>query len=147
MKELVTSIEIDVPVARVWKILTDFAHYGDWNPFLYRVEGKAGPDERVDIHYWRKGKESTLKCKIVEWQPGRMWRQTWHIGFPGLYRGEHTFTVEPMGDNRTRFVQREVFSGLLLPTMEKEIDTDTRDCFESMDKALKVQSEHITVSA
>jgi uncharacterized protein YndB with AHSA1/START domain len=34
MKELHTEIEIDASAERVWDILTDFASYPQWNPFI-----------------------------------------------------------------------------------------------------------------
>ncbi|UCE85470.1 MAG: SRPBCC family protein, partial [Deltaproteobacteria bacterium] len=32
------EIEIDAPIERVWRILTDLDRYADWNPFTPRVE-------------------------------------------------------------------------------------------------------------
>ena len=37
MKELRSQIEIEAPADRVWQVLTDFATYPEWNPFIRRV--------------------------------------------------------------------------------------------------------------
>ena len=39
MKELHSEIEIDASAERVWGILTDFASYPEWNPFIRRISG------------------------------------------------------------------------------------------------------------
>jgi hypothetical protein len=64
-----------------------------------------------------------------------------HLLIPGLFDGEHIFTIEPLGANRVRFVQREIFSGLLVPLFAKGLDTDTQRGFGEMNQALKAQAE------
>ena len=44
MLAISTAIDIDAPAARVWDVLTDFAAYPRWNPFIRRVgPGQGGP--------------------------------------------------------------------------------------------------------
>jgi hypothetical protein len=40
LAELFTMTEIEAPAERVWHILTDFARYPEWNPFIRRIEGE-----------------------------------------------------------------------------------------------------------
>ena len=49
--ELRTEIEISAPPAAVWEVLTDFARYPEWNPFLVEVQGspKVGGELRVAV--------------------------------------------------------------------------------------------------
>ena len=35
------EINIDAPPEYVWKTLIDFKSYGEWNPFITKVEGEA----------------------------------------------------------------------------------------------------------
>jgi hypothetical protein len=44
-------------------------------------------------------------------------------------------------ENRTRFVHREVFSGLLVPFLWNSLNKQTRQGFEEMNRALKMQVE------
>ena len=48
MKELRSEIEIEAPTERVWGVLTDFAAYPEWNPFIRRVSGRAELEEMYD---------------------------------------------------------------------------------------------------
>jgi hypothetical protein len=54
---------------------------------------------------------------------------------PGLFDGEH------IGPDRVRFVQREIFTGLLVPLFARGLDTDTQRGFDEMNQALKAQAE------
>ncbi|HLE55364.1 MAG TPA: SRPBCC domain-containing protein [Thermoplasmata archaeon] len=63
------------------------------------------------------------------------------MGIPGLFDGEHIFEIEPAGAGRTRFVQREVFRGLLVPVLARSLDRDTKRGFEEMNRALKMRAE------
>jgi hypothetical protein len=49
MKELHSEIEIDASAERVWDILTDFASYPQWNPFIRRIGGELEVGERLEV--------------------------------------------------------------------------------------------------
>ena len=49
MKELRSEIEITASARRVWEILTDFAGFPQWNPFIRRARGNLVVGERLDI--------------------------------------------------------------------------------------------------
>ena len=140
MKEVRTEIEIDAPAERVWQILTDFDQWSEWNPFLYRAEGRAGQGEQVELFFERSGaKEMKLNCTITKLEPEHEWIWKYHIVWSGLFRGEHSFAVEKIDENHSRFLQREVFNGLLVPMFLKEAETTSG--FVAMDKALKARAE------
>jgi hypothetical protein len=64
-----------------------------------------------------------------------------HLVLPGLFDGEHIFTIKPLGNNRVRFSQREIFNGLLVPLLGRSLKTDTQRGFEEMNQALKARAE------
>ena len=41
MHEFCTEIEIQASDTRVWQLLTDFANFPQWNPFIHRAKGEA----------------------------------------------------------------------------------------------------------
>jgi hypothetical protein len=45
MQELRREIEIDAPPERVWAVVTDFAAYPEWNPFIRRIRGELHEGE------------------------------------------------------------------------------------------------------
>ena len=141
MKELCTEIEIQASPEKVWQILANLGQWAEWNPFIHHAIGKAQVGEAVDITVRSGSKDMTLHCTVIKVEPNRELCWKYHVILPGLFRGEHSFTVEPMGANRVRFVDRETFNGLLVPLQAKDIDTNSKRGFEEMDKALKARAE------
>ena len=64
-----------------------------------------------------------------------------HVLHPGVFTGEQSFELSPLGEGRTRFVQREAFRGLLVPFLPNGLAAITRRGFEAMNVALKEQAE------
>ena len=58
MKELFTEIEIRADAGRVWRLLTEFDKFPEWNPFLRRASGRIAEE-----------KSSRYSCDI----PVRAW--------------------------------------------------------------------------
>jgi hypothetical protein len=46
-----------------------------------------------------------------------------------------------LGEDKTRFVQREEFRGLLVPLMARSLDSGTKEGFVLMNQALKDLAE------
>jgi len=142
MKELRCEIEIAAPAGLVWEILTDFAGFPQWNPFIRRARGNPVEGERLDILMQPSGARGmTFSPTILKVVTDRELRWIGHLFVPGLFDGEHIFTIEPLGTGRVRFTQREIFTGLLVPLLARMLDTDTRRGFEEMNKALKGRAE------
>ena len=141
MKELRTEIEIQATPEKVWQVLTDLDRYPEWNPFIHHAIGSARLGEKVDITFPSGSKDMTLHCTVIRADPPRELCWKYHVFHPGLWSGEHSFTIEPLGADRVRFIDLEIFTGLLIPLQAKDIDTNSRRDFESMDKALKARLE------
>lgn len=65
-----------------------------------------------------------------------------NVLFPGLFDGEHFFRLEQAGQDQTRLIHGEKFSGILVPLL-KGLLKDTASGFELMNKALKERVENI----
>ena len=143
MKELRTEIEIQAAPEKVWQVISELDKYPEWNPFIHHAIGKAKIGEKVDITFKTEAKEMTLHCIVIKVEPNRELRWKYHVGLNALFSGEHSFVIEPIDANHVRFVDREVFNGLLVPLQIKDIDTNSKHGFEAMDQALKERAERI----
>ncbi|MEW6495039.1 MAG: SRPBCC domain-containing protein [Cyanobacteriota bacterium] len=142
MKELHSEIEIQASDERVWKLLTDFASFPKWNPFIRKVSGEVKQGERLKVHIKPSdGSGMRFQPIILKAEPNRELRWLGHFLSPGLFDGEHIFIIEPLGENRVRFVQQEIFKGKLVPLFTSQLDKDTKRGFEQMNQALKIQAE------
>jgi hypothetical protein len=141
-RQLHNEVEIEATPDRVWAVLTDFAAYQDWNPFIIQAAGQAVPGTRLELHMRLAGRRpTTIRPEVLEADPARRLRWLGHMLVPGVFAGEHTFTIEPAGPGRTRLAQHEKFRGLLAPLVLRMIAEPTLASFHQMNQALKARVE------
>lgn len=141
-KQLRTQVDIHASPERVWQILTDFTTYPQWNPFMPQASGSARRGERLTIRLQPVGgRPTTFRPTVLEADPGKRLRWIGHLLVPGVFDGEHSFTIQPLGEGRVRVVQQEHFSGLLVPLLAGSLDRRTLPAFEQMNQALKRRAE------
>jgi hypothetical protein len=142
-RELRHEIEIDAPADRVWAALTDTTDYS-WNPFIHRLEGTLAVDEKLHVEIEPpNGRAMTFEPTVLEAEPARRLRWLGRFLVPGLLDGEHSFELEAGSENRTRFIQSERFSGLLVGVVGRTLDK-TEQGFAAMNAALKSKVESET---
>jgi hypothetical protein len=145
MNELTTAVEIDAPAARVWDVLTDFAAYPSWNQRT-RIEGVPETGARLTV---APGPDAegmpTFRPHVLAAGPredgGYELRWLGHLWVRGLFDGEHSFVVEPLGEDRCRLTQSETFRGLLAGLLLRRYRADTEAGFHAVNEALKARAE------
>ena|SRR5947207_2858796 len=141
MRELQASIEIETGPATVWEVLTDGAAYPQWNPFIRRLDGPLEPGAQLEVRIEPPNRRAmTFRPRVLAVEPNRELRWLGSFLFRGLFDGEHAFLIEPVAPARVRFVQRERFSGALVPFFRKGLAA-TRLGFERMNHELKTRAE------
>ena len=142
--QIQTQIDIDAPTGRVWSVLTDFESHPDWNPFIRDIRGEVREGARLHVRLGPPGKKPmTFKPVVTRVEPGRALAWLGTLFAPLVFAGEHTFRLEPLGSDRTRFHHGESFRGVLVPLLRKSLDSDTRRGFETMNEALRAESERL----
>jgi hypothetical protein len=141
MRELRREIEIEAPPQRVWEVVTDFAAYPEWNPFIRRISGEAREGARLEVRIEPPGgRAMTFKPTVQAVEANRELRWLGRLLVPGIFDGEHGFRIEPLEDNRSRFIQSERFSGVLVGFAAGTL-AKTEAGFEQMNVALKTRVE------
>jgi hypothetical protein len=141
VREIQSSVEIESTPERVWEILTDVDAYPDWNPFIRRLTGTLELGARLEVRIEPPGARAmTFRPTVRAVEPNRELRWLGRFLLAGFLDGEHTFLLEPTGENRVRFIQRERFRGALVPLARRTI-AKTRIGFEEMNSALKIRAE------
>jgi hypothetical protein len=146
LKEIYTQIEIKSSPTVVWRILTDFVNYPSWNPFITKVEGQLAEGALLRIKIRPPTREAQdYRVKILKIANAKEFRWIGHFHMPGLIDGEHVFEIHPVEENKIHFVQREYFSGILVPlTWKNFINTYLRQGFEELNQSLKDIAEQST---
>jgi len=142
VKEVRSEIEINSYPESVWKILTDFATYDQWNPFINKIIGLPREGSKIDIYIeTASGKNRKYSPRITKVEEGRELRWFGKSSLPGFLNAEHIFTIEELQPESVRFIQREVFDGLLTRLFGKGLDRDVMQGFQDMNDALKKRAE------
>ena len=141
MRTIETQVEIAAPASRVWQVLTDFARYPEWNPFITEIEGIPEVGARLRVRIQPPGRRPmTFKPTVLVAARDRELRWLGHLVLPRLFDGEHSFRMEERG-RTCRFQQSEQFSGVLVPFFGAGIFDATQRGFEAMNSALKARAE------
>lgn len=140
------TIEIDAGPSEVWKVLAETDRFGEWNPFIRRLDGALARGERIVAEITPPGgRAMKFRPTVLAAEPGRELRWLGHLGVPGVFDGEHAFRIEATGDGGSRFTQSESFSGLLVRPFAKALDK-TEAGFRQMNEALRERVEAAATS-
>ena len=146
MRELRREIEIDASPERVWAVVTDFAAYPEWNPFIRSISGELHEGAKLEVRIEPPGaRATTFRPTVRAVEPSRELRWLGRM-LPGLFDGEHSLRIEPLDGGRSRFVQSERFSGLLVGLFKGTL-TKTEVGFEQMNAALKARVEQASAQS
>lgn len=136
-----TQIHIDASAQQVWTVLTDFASYPQWNPFIRHISGELMEGARWNVSILPVGGAAMrFRPRVLTLQPQRAlcWRGQFLV--PGLFDGTHEFALETTAKGVT-LQHRESFSGLLVPVLRRSLKRGTRPGFEAMNEALRKRVE------
>jgi hypothetical protein len=139
MRVISTEIEIDAPPAAVWAVLTDFAGYPEWNPFITDASGTLAVGEVLTLRMLPSGKPQTFTPEVLAVREDAELRWLGALRWSWLFSAEHRFALSSVGDG-TRLVHSEVFRGVLVPLLRRMIDQTERD-FRALNEALKERVE------
>ncbi|MEY2476288.1 MAG: hypothetical protein QOG87_1603 [Actinomycetota bacterium] len=145
-KQLRTTVDIDAAPERVWAVLTDFARYPDWNPFVTSISGDLAEGSRLRVRLTPPaGRAMTFKPRVTAVEPGRTLEWLGHLAIRGIFDGRHRFELMPTATG-TRLTHGESFSGVLVRAMARSLDSSTLAGFVAMNEALKTRVEQTVVS-
>lgn len=140
MLEVNAATEIDAPAEAVWSVLTALDQFKAWNPFIRDASGdtRVGSEVRVQVRP-SLGIPLMFHARVLSREDNRELHWRGHVVVPWLASGEHWFTIEPIGEHRVRFVQRETFSGLLPWLGARLLRREAKRGFEAMNHALEAR--------
>jgi len=142
------TTEIEAPAELVWQVLTDFAAYPEWNPFVREASGTFEVGEVFQLEV-RLGEETwKVKQKIISLIPGYQYAWTsrsWYVLLATW--GLRTFNIESLGPNRCRFVDAENTYGPLAFVVKARYGEALNEGLSAAGEALKARAEGLTVAA
>ena len=141
MKENRNEIEIQSTPERVWEVLTGFRQISRMESITLPCRRQIIVGEKVDLTAKSASKDMNLLCTVTAVEPNRQFSWKFHVVLPFLFRGEHIFKIEPIDGHKVRFIDREIFHGLLVPLQAKNLETNAKPAMIAMGEALKQRAE------
>jgi hypothetical protein len=90
------------------------------------------------------GRGATLTVKLLTVNPFREIRWKGFFWIPGLIDGEHRFEILEEPEGMTWLVQRETFTGLLLPSLSGTLSA-TKNEFEMTNTGIRETAEQLMI--
>jgi len=98
----------------VWQVLTGFASYDQWHPFM-RIEGLAVAGTKLAVDMSAHGEHGmTFHPRVASALPGHELRRVARLGLSAIIDAEHYFVLTTNDDGTTHLEQGEHFSGALV---------------------------------
>lgn len=142
MKQIHAEIDIAAPAERVWRLLTDFAAFPRWNPFIREASGALRPGAPLLVRLRLGGRLVTLRPTLSKVEPHRELRWLARQKIPRLFDVERIFIIQPRGESRVRFIQHEDCTGLLTPLiLGFGLEEDIRRGYDRLNLAIKALAE------
>ncbi|MEV5612476.1 SRPBCC domain-containing protein [Streptomyces sp. NPDC052225] len=145
---LTASVEIRATPDEVWRVLTDFAAYDEWNPFMTSArvtssDGRLVEGARLHVVLHDDEGGSPFTPRVQEATPGKELRWLGKMGPGWIADGRHRFVVERVGPDRVRLTQSESFTGVAVPFAQGYLKSETLPQFRAMNKALAQRAESL----
>lgn len=136
------SIVINANMEQVWEVLSAFHLYEEWNSVIvfYQAELQVGEKIAIRLQLARM-KATVMRPTVLNLEDGKELRWKGHLGFKGVFDGEHYFLLKALDVNKTKLVHGEFFSGLLLLFLKKMIKRNTVEGFKAFNTSLKKRVE------
>jgi len=143
MREVKSEQDIDAPIGVVWGVLTDFAAYPQWNPFVVRIAGSTEVGQILSVTIQPPGRRSMVfHPRVLCCEANSELRWLGRFLLPGIFDGEHAHRLAPLDRGGTRYVQSEEFRGVVVPFAGRLLAA-TQHGFEAMNAALKTRAEYL----
>jgi hypothetical protein len=109
------SVDLAMPVQRLWQTFLDVERWSEWNPCIWRARVRAGELRKGATLAWVFNAikpaypyKLPARAQIVEFDPRD--RVTWEVSAPGFH-AVHSYRFADLGPDKCRFGSWEVAEG------------------------------------
>jgi hypothetical protein len=122
----------------------DFGYYPEWTRIFEFPCGHTNVGERLTVRISSGNRNPVIfKPLLLEAREPVEFRWKGRLLLRGIFDGEHIFRIEDVGEGHARFTHAEIFNGLLVPWLRRDLDTNTRRGFERFNMDIKKRSEEM----
>lgn len=138
-------VEIDAPAEHVWSVVTDFARYGEWNPYTVQVDTTGLVGDDVVLHLpdpAKPGERFTTVEHIRVVDPPHHLQYDTGTSFEGMLAVRDQWVTD-LGDGRCSYSTTDVFSGEIAQVVYDLQAEWVKAGFDATARALKARAEQL----
>lgn len=136
-KEIKTQIYIKAKPEKLWRILTEFSKYPEWNPFLKSIVGNMEVGQKIKV----VTPTMTFKPTLLVYEANKLLQWKGRLLIDGIFDGVHSFIIQDNLDGTSTLIHKEEFNGILVGPFSKKIENEIKPGFISMNEKLKERAE------
>jgi uncharacterized protein YndB with AHSA1/START domain len=132
---------IDADVEDVWEVMTDFASYPDWNPWVRRAVGDLAPGSEVDVDVMMGKNKMNVKHLMLNSETGKRfcWKDWgWNATF--VY-GQRCRTLTVRADGQVHYKVDLLIDGAMSHIAALFYGPSLREGLDKETPALKARAE------
>ncbi|GAB1858733.1 hypothetical protein MHTCC0001_35730 [Flavobacteriaceae bacterium MHTCC 0001] len=142
MKEINTEIRISATPGKIWEILMDLENWHKWNPIINNIKGKLniGNELAITMSDSKGNKAKKYNATITELNKNKRFSFIAKMMAEFIFSAERIIELKTI-EKETKFIQREIYTGIMVSLFWKKLSTDALDMLNSMNQALKKEVE------
>jgi hypothetical protein len=138
------ALDIEASAETVWEVITDFARYGEWNPFISACSTTLKPGDPIDLQVHLS--PSTTRPQR-EWMlthtPGREFSYRMKPAPLGALRSRRSHQISVLAPGRCRYDSHFELAGWLQPMVGALLGANLQRGFAGMNRGVKNRAEQL----
>ena len=141
------TVEIDAPAELVWQVITDFPHYGEWNPFCVEASSTLVPGEPIDMLVKTSGSSPRRQREFIRSHtPETEFSYSMKPAPLGALHSLRSHRVTALTPDRTRYESHFELAGWLQPVVSAVLGKNLKRGFADMTAGIRKQAESLRTS-
>lgn len=137
------TIDVSASPEVVWKVLTDFPKYREWNPFVVDARCSLKPGAAIEMQVKLKDKPQRQVEQIVGVEPGKGFSYRMHPMPLGALKSFRSHRIEPSAPGRCRYTSHFEIEGWLVPVVLAMFKAGLERGFAGMTEAIGARAERL----
>lgn len=135
------KLEINAPADVVWEVITDFARYGEWNPFIRAAQVDLRPGGIIDMQVQLMAKPQPQREWVKEVVPGKRFAYCMKPVPLNTLSSFRSHDVEPTGPGKTRYRSYFHLKGWLHGLVVALLGSKLEKGFAGMSEGIRTRAE------
>lgn len=137
------ALEIKAPPELVWEVITDFARYPEWNPFLVSCATSMQPGDPIDLGVKLLARPQAQREWVKEHVPGRRFAYSMKPAPAGALSSFRSHDVEAGAAGTTRYRSHFELNGWLMPLVRGLLGSRLQAGFDGMSHGIQRRAEQL----